>query len=239
MNSFQKTVYCTLDYDSLKDYSFNRDASIHGPSIKKEIEKKNMLIDNPLKCRLEPDGHIYIIDGGGRKWAAKQIGNIPIYYEFVESTLPALELITQYNSTSRKWNTKNYIHAHAKSSPSYALLDKILKENPSLDTNFVARYIAAPGGAILDKRFKEGKYKAVSSLSQKRENRLKAIGELTTYYKKLCKKHGVIIGGTRIANVKVDQFLPDKNSFPDMVEYRLKLQKIVTAQKIEKAIIKG
>jgi hypothetical protein len=204
MKQFNRIVMESNDYDALKHYVFNRPCEKHGALLAKKIAQVNLLKDNPIKVRLEPDGHPYIVDGQGRLYAAKVLG-VPYYYEFVDSKLPAPEQIKQYNANSTSFKKDNYVHLYANSgSNDFKRLNDYCAI-PHLNKLFLMHnYFNFSISAI-----KNGTC-TVNKLPQKELLYLADLADVVVSYKILCAQAGVRPGSDRDITVRIHGFWRDR-----------------------------
>jgi len=196
---FNRVVVESTDYDSIKHYPFNRACEKHGKLLTKKIAQVNLLRDNPVKVKLEKDGHLYLVDGQGRLFAAKAL-KVPFYYEQVDSSLPAPEQIKQYNANSTGFKPNDFINLYAKSgNVHYQELQKYLSYG--LDLSYF-RLICKNGDSD---NFKSGKLR-IPAFSDTKIQRLKDIGEICNKYKSLCVTYGAKRSRSQMICESVDTF---------------------------------
>jgi hypothetical protein len=146
-------VFESVDYDKFAYYLFNRDMINHGKKLIAAISVHNLLKEFPIKCRIEADGKLYILDGQGRFYAAKEL-KIPIFYELIVDQSPAWELIIRLNSNSTSFKTLDYIKSGVKTnSAAYITLYGYINQFPSIEMDRLLSFIGVSKKQIKDGTF--------------------------------------------------------------------------------------
>jgi hypothetical protein len=186
------------DYSLIHRYPYNRTPS---DRLIKKVRECNLLEDNPVKVRLEPDGFLYYVDGGHRLEAAKQL-KLTFYYEYVLSTLPAVDLIKQYNANSKSFKLPEYIDLYANAgNADYKRLQDYHKI-PYINGIFLRRVYFG----FSDKGIKSGVCK-VPILDDKKIQALTDIAELSQFYKALCINEGIRRSKDYLTSVVIYRYL--------------------------------
>ncbi len=101
------TIESTTEYGKFKSVKGNRDVSrLHMLTLKKMIEKDNMLAYNPIVVNKAFE----VIDGQHRLEAAKELGE-PIYY--IVSPSADIDEVIAMNANSKVWGATDYLNSYA------------------------------------------------------------------------------------------------------------------------------
>jgi len=119
------TVYRSFDYDKFKIIGENRvlnEANVE--RLKESFNEQQLMSITIVNEKFE------VIDGQHRLEAARTLG-LPVYYTVCRGYgLPEVQL---YNTTSKKWDSRDFLHSHVVSGKeAYLLVDEFLKAYPFL-----------------------------------------------------------------------------------------------------------
>ncbi len=197
----KKDLYESTDYAQFHYYSFNRGFTAHGKKLAAAIGKNNRLKDFPIKCRIELDGKMYIIDGQGRHYAAKLL-KVPIFYELITDTDSAWDLIIEYNSNVTVFKLNDYIESGVcQGNKHYVLLKNYITQYPHVGSTFLLKYLNVSRSDI-----KSGTLN-ILALSDSKLRNLSWVNEITLSVKSECKTLGKSYGRVDSVNDAVNILL--------------------------------
>lgn len=126
MSNIQKTT----NYSQFKFFPENRDL-VKLDLLKESIEKNNKLAFHPIHVSKD----FYVVDGQHRLECAKEL-RIPIYYIVDENA--TCDDIPYLNSTSKVWNSSQFLEFYCKKGNPTYLFMKSLQEKYDLNCYFVS-----------------------------------------------------------------------------------------------------
>ena len=126
-------IYTTTNYDMFKKLRGNRQVA----DSRANNIAESMSIVGVQPSPILVNGNFEVIDGQGRLEACRRLGR-PVYFT-IKDNIGLSECIAM-NTTATVWTLHDYVVSYAvKGNPNYQLLERQIKENPSLSLSVLAQ----------------------------------------------------------------------------------------------------